>query len=627
MDNPPPPSATRGPLATVDAVLPRRVSAPAGPLEIIPEPMELAHARPADGGIFRLGARRAALHLSGTRGLTALTGDGVPLLEELAAGAGANLLAGPRSYRRETVVDGAPLMEAGVLPELLPGAVLQWWPTTGRHPADLGLTAVLPLDAPPDGPVRVHRDGGLLWVSRGEEGVLLQAIPASEGVEVPAAELTPHPRGARLSWSLPLGTDGPVSLLVQAAPPGRTWTHLRPLAGVTAHHRRGEDAAVGKDEAGVVVTTGVEAVDRGTAWARTYLRHSLLKVPGGEPRLHGPLPDPLAHARLARAAAAAGEWEVGRAALAMLPYHTPRQSLAAAVAAAGWLLWTGEKEPLAEEEERIAGLFRDRERLAGLARGEMEPARRMIRSAAEAAERPELVELLERPLHGPSPRSGTAPRPGGGGLTLPMAGGGGGPAPAEPAGAGAGGAGGEPGDPALSPGPDPHPDPLFAFGRGDVAPGHRLAEAARWREVVGSILDDPSALDAAGASGALLGLVEGLLGVRSDAAFGRVSVCPLLPPNWTRFRIEGLRSGEGTVELTWERDGDEMRWEVAPRIGSVPVNLIFEPWFPCPAVTDVRMDGQPADLEADSRDGWCRVQVQLPADGHRTLTARAVSPP
>lgn len=610
MDTTPSPHRPAPPLDTVDADLPRAVTRPGGPLDTIPEPVRLAHARPADGGVVRLAARRAALHLSGTRGLTSLAGDGVPLLEELRIGAGANLLVGPRSFRRETVVDGVPVMEAGVLPELLPGGVLQWWATTDHGPGEIHLEAVLPLDGGSSDPARVHQDGGLLWVARGEEGVLLQVIPAADGAELPSPELSSHPRGARLAWSLPLAAGAPLSLLVQAAPTDRTWTHLRPLAGVGAHHRRGEDAAVGTDEPGVVVTTGVEALDQGTGWARTFLRHSLLKVPGIDPALHGPSLDPLGPARLARAAAAAGEWEVGRAALASLPRDTPRQRLAAAVAAASWLLWTGEKEALATAQAGILALFGDREALLELETGELEPARRMIRSAAEAAERQALVDLLERPLITTRPRTG--------GLSLPMAGG--------SSGGGTDEVGSPTGSGRIADGSPERPDPVFAFGRGDVRPVDRLAEVAAWREAVGSIMDDPSTLDARTASGALLGLVEGLMGVRSDAAFGRVSVCPLLLPNWTRFRMEGLRSGEGTVELSWERDGDEMRWEVAPRIGSVPVTLIFEPWFPCPAVTDVKMDGEPADLESDTRDGWCRVQVQLPADGHRTLTARAVSP-
>lgn len=612
----------------LEVPLPRAVRLPAGAVPPIPPAHALAHAARADGARYDLGGRRVRVLLSGTGGVERLEGDGVALAAALGVegAAGANLLVAPRSARRECFARAGSLLESLQLPEALPGIVVQWAAPGGAgasSPAARVRARLLP-DAGP-GEVRIHRAPGLAWISRGSVGVLLCVPggddPGTAGPTTPPPEVALRDGEIHLAWDLPLGSpDAPLTLLVMAAPPEGVWPALPALAGVPAHHRRGESAAWGEGEPGVEVETGVDEVDLGVRWLRSWTRDRLLGVAGGAPGLHRPAPDAdpggapfpveilpwlgsASHAPwVALGAAASGDWEVGRAALAALSWDEPHAALLSALALAQWTAWTGEPGPLTSHTGRLSDLLARGRPHPGVTPAAVTEIRRAVAAAGEAAELAGLAALAGVGEQGGSVSAGPEPERGAPDrVRLPMAG-----------------------------GTPPVPPPLLlTTGRDRAGIEARLREAILVRTGVGSVARAPSLL-ANGWGGALLwALGSGVLGAVPDAAYGRLTLSPLLPAHWTRFTARGVRAGEGALEVAYDRDGEYVRWTLRPLEGSVPLMVVFEPWQPLSRLRSVRVDGAPAELDVLEQEGWSRVKVQLPADAVRVLELQgeSLSPP
>jgi hypothetical protein len=625
--------------------LPRPLQLPADPVPPIPEPETLLHRERASGAAWHLAGRRVQLRVSGLGGVERVDLDGSPAATGMALAGltGANLSIAPRGYRRECFAGGATVMERVVVPEMLPGTVIQWdFTAAPNRPERVTLhAALLPGDPPagaPETEVSAHTAPGVVWTARGDRGLLLVTPFAATGDPVAAGarpgasaitepSLVPGPEAVLLEWELPVPDDGVLTLLVQSAPPEGRWTSPRALAGVEAHHTRGEAAAVGRDEPGVRPGTGVDEMDEGITRARGWLRHRLLTRPGAPRSIH-PLPavtvapalggEPLEDrdwetpctpwhtpgseaAWSSMAAAAAGEWEAAEGALDALSWDAPAERLTACMALASFMLWTGEAGPLRARSRQLVELAGDSGWYTGIAPTAFRGVRDALASAAEAAELAELhetVKAMPLPVALPGVGSGHS------GRALPMA------APAS--------------GPAGGPGTDaPQLPSLLRLGRHGITPAARLREAALLRSLLGEISAEPSRAGNGSAPRAMLHLVGGLLGAVPDATFGRLDLSPLFPGHWTGFRISGLRAGEGTLALSYQRSGGEARWEITPELGSVPITVNFEPWFPFPTVARCLVDGQEAELESVSAEGWTRVKVQVPADGARTLVVAA----
>lgn len=632
--------------------LPRPLQLPNAPVPVIAEPEALLHRERATGAIWHLAGRRTQLKASGLNGVEGMDADGQSALGPLSLVGltGANLSIAPRGYRRECFLGAASVMERVVVPEMLPGIVVQWdFRSASVRPDQVTVRATLLPAAVRTDPLHdgtevtgidgagaddpgadtgteggVHTDSGVLWVARGDQGVLLTVPAPTHDSDTPPAQATAGPTAVLVEWVLDVPEDGVLTLLVQGAPPERRWTSPRALAGVDAHHTRGEAAAVGRDEPGIRPGTGVDEMDEGIARARTWVRHRLLARPGSPRSVHTPPPvsyvpslsgEPLTNetwetpasfwtapgteaAWIAMAAAAAGEWEASEGALDRLSWEGAHQRLTAFQALANFVLWTGEAAPLKARADLLSALSEDTEWYAGVAPSAFAGVRDALASAAEAAELKDLHELVKG-----MPLPVQADGGGGGGRRLPMAGGGG----AAP-------------EAALK------LPALLRLGRHGISPRARLKEAALLRSLLGEIAADPSQVGSGSGASALVHLVHGMLGAVPDAVFGRLDLSPLFPGNWTGFRISGLRAGEGTLAVSYQRTGDTARWEIAPELGSVPITVNFEPWFPFPSVGRALVDGQEAELESVSVDGWTRVKVQVPADGVRTLVVESGAP-
>lgn len=613
----------------LEVEFPRAVRLPAGAVPAIPPPEALAHAARADGERHGLSARRVRVHLSGVRGVERVEGDGVVLVEDLRVegAAGANLLVGPRSSRRECFTPAGSLLESVQIPDALPGIVVQWsvpgaagaggGAAGGASGPPLRLTArLLPgVEAPGDADreIRLHRAPGLLWVGRGEAGVLL-CVPGGEAL--PDVRL--RDGAVALGWDLPAGSpQEPLTLLLQAAPPDAVWTAPTALAGVAAHARRGEAAAWGEGEPGLVVESGVEEMEAGVRWARAWIRDRLLTRPGEAPGMHAPaapgrpgggpapgtrgvsLPGDVAPWLLpgseaswvVMGAAASGDREAGRGALSALAWHSPGVALLSALALARWTAWTGDARPLAEHAARLAALLGSGRGVMEVEAGVVAAVRTAVAAAGEAAEATGVSVPDLRVLDAPGSPGTVASEGPGGSRRLPVVG-----APV----------------PTL-------PPLVFRPGREGVPVAERLREALEVREALGALARAPHLLEPTAGAVVLHGLAAGLLGATPDAAYGRLALSPFFPPNWSRFRVRGIRAGEGALDLGYERQGTRVRWTLGPQEGSVPLTVVFEPWQPVTGIREVRVDGAPAELDVVEEGGWSRVKIQIPADGVRVV--------
>lgn len=582
--------------------LPHPVRIPPSVPRIDP-PQALAAALRADGRVWELGGRRCRIRISGTGGVERVVADGAPICGRIGVEGltGANVIASPRLVRRECYGPGGGCAESLLVPDALPGAVLQWEPGPGAPtPAAVDLELLPPATASgsaaaPSEPVHQvaapsalvhHAAPGLLWVSDGRRGVLVCA---------PGSSAPPHVReeGGRTLARVPLapGPDDPRStLLVVAAPPDAPWAPPAALAGVKAHGRRAELDARSSDDPGLVLETGIPAVDEAVYWTRAWLRAALFAPPGLPTGLH----PPLAGARLSRAAVALGDREVAEAALRHLSWASPLDRAESLGALSAWVAWTGRGRPFLEARTRIDAALLEPGGLKAAGPGEpgLPPARadalrRAVADAAEALGEEEWAKRIRVP-----PRDS-------GGVRLATLG--------------------------AGPSPDPSgPTPgsiveLYRQGLHDE--GLRALRSA-----MDQVHDDPRTLAEGSAPALALGLVEGLLGARPDAAFGRVVLAPTLPGHWTRFAARGIRVEEGHLDLEFEREGPVHRWLVRPGRGSVPLMVIFEPWLPARELASIRVDGEPAEADPRPDADGLRVPLQTPADAVRVIELEAVSP-
>ena len=119
-------------------------------------------------------------------------------------------------------------------------------------------------------------------------------------------------------------------------------------------------------------------------------------------------------------------------------------------------------------------------------------------------------------------------------------------------------------------------------------------------------------------------LLEGLLGARADAHYGRLRLAPRFPEHWLRFTVRGIQIADATVAMTYERVGKDRRFRFDQNSGAIPVTLVFEPLLPVQSDARAYVDGQPAKLDLRrSRDSErAQLRVQLPLDRPREVSVQ-----
>ena len=136
--------------------------------------------------------------------------------------------------------------------------------------------------------------------------------------------------------------------------------------------------------------------------------------------------------------------------------------------------------------------------------------------------------------------------------------------------------------------------------------------------------DQDRAHDPASAALVPFVLLEGLLGARADAHYGRLRLAPRFPEHWLRFTVRGIQIADATVAMTYERVGKDRRFRFDQNSGAVPVTLVFEPLLPVRSDVRAYVDGQPAKLDLRrSRDSErAQLRVQLPLDRQREVSVQ-----
>jgi len=580
-------------------------------------PRHLDEIPASEGGLQRPGVantmpvvcagRRCLVRASALHGVLVADADGAPLLGRvrLEAATAANGLATPRSLTRELVGAAGSSRETLLVPERLPGFVLQWqgWaPDEGWH---LGVELFA------DPRTRVRIDGPTLRIAdEVGAGLVLHLASAStsEGDaagQVDAWQVVEGPGGAaQATAQVHCTADAPATLLVHAISDGDRLPSLAALGAVVAHRVR--DDLEPDEAAGLQLSSGIADLDRGVSWARATLRALVEETSAGAAvRVLAPHVEGDERARLAMGALAAGEWEVAQAALqsAALQSHadlTTRQALALAA----WVAWTAQPQLLVQHADAIAQLAEVPMTFSASER------QRLIEAAAAAA----ADDLLARLRALPASERGSAPAP----------------APALRA-------------------PENTP-PSQTTGRrlptisSSAALPDTTSDWVSLRTALSALVQQGGPPEGFEAAEQIEALVLRVLGVQPDAAYGRLRLAPQLPGHLTSFGFSGLRVGDATVGAEMSRqtgpsDDHEttdagvreiVEWQLRQTAGGAPVTWIFEPTLPLRSVERVFVDGQPAELDVSPAPGGVRVKVQVPAERERVVrvegTALAISP-
>jgi len=114
--------------------------------------------------------------------------------------------------------------------------------------------------------------------------------------------------------------------------------------------------------------------------------------------------------------------------------------------------------------------------------------------------------------------------------------------------------------------------------------------------------------------------MEGVIGARPDAGYGRLRLGPELRPGWRRLTVRGITQGAVRVSLDCLREGTILTFVLRQDFGRVPVNLIFEPLLPVRGVESVRMGEEEVDVTLLPETGGIRLRCQFPLDPERRLT-------
>lgn len=588
------------------------------PLGVLDPP--LARAEPSRGAPIRIAGDRVALHADGRRGLTAsytraglLTG---PIV--LADARAANVVHAPGLLRRELVTPTGTVWETWIAPERLAGFAVQWERVGAATAGEVDLEISVDLAVPPGSSERWSVEGATLVVSPSDgagAGVTLAVAPHARW------SVDPSPSGARARARVRLGPDrSAVTLVVAERNAAGTGPSLAALGNLEAHLRRAylRAAPRSSSDAGLSAHTGVAEIDDGLAWARHTVVAGRLAAPPSPAPPELDTPDPLLVSALDPAALRAwhalgalvsGEHDAAREFLADDPHH-PLDLLAWAA----WAEWTNGPQHLVTAR---AGLTDALARWGRPPGGTMSPwvaflGPRLADAAEAAGDRTWAAALRAAPVAqaGPAARAlptvSTGPRRGAtldaifGDLDRPLQLG---LAAPEPIGGTA-----EPGPAALA-----TARALYEAGRPDEGfPSLRAA--------LGTVTRRGPTVDGLREAVTLWTFVTGLLGARSDAAFGRLRLRPALPAHWTRVSVRAIRLADTVIDVDFAADGPRHHWTFTPVEGAVPATLIFEPSLALRPPLDVRIDGRPATLDEHVRGDRVTMRAQLPLDSERSVT-------
>jgi glycogen debranching enzyme len=109
-------------------------------------------------------------------------------------------------------------------------------------------------------------------------------------------------------------------------------------------------------------------------------------------------------------------------------------------------------------------------------------------------------------------------------------------------------------------------------------------------------------------------LIEGLLGLQTNATADEISLAPHVPADWTSFSINDLHVGSTSLSLRFQRDADGISLETT-RTGGGKCTLDFSPAISLRAsLAGTRLNGRsvPYRIEANDADQHVSVHFEVP---------------
>lgn len=535
-----------------------------------------------------------------------------------ALGTAANALLFPGIVRRDFPTSPRSVVETLLAAPGLPLAVIQWTGSPGRVELQIPGTSV----------EEVMVDEGSIRV--GDSRLEIRLAPADgmpTVVETPAMSDRPAVSTAsgafetseaseaekELRVVLEAPSEGPTTLVLAFEGEGRTGPASRYLDAARHAGAHAVRAAQGPGE-GLLLATGIPEVDEGVQWLRARLAGQARRLAGSEPRLA---------LAVGLACIAVGDEEAAEAALRSFPATSPEGALLAARFAATFgdtrHALRAAREWVSREPATSEGAL-----LAARAMRELSDSLHLAAdpgTIAQLRNRAEAVGARGRAAGagGPATEAGGPATEAGGPATASRF-----PAPTErrlP----------------MATGPTPAREEQWWTDLLDGAPTILTTSFAQepdaawvaWRQLLSgqddgsssaapTLWDAPDAAERSVTAELLLALAGGLLGLRPDAAVGRLTLAPRLPAHLIRFAATGIRLGASVLTLRYAREEGSRRFEIEPVTAAVPPLLVFEPTV-SGEVSEVRVDGEAAELDARRMGGHTVVPVQLPLDAPRVV--------
>jgi glycogen debranching enzyme len=110
-------------------------------------------------------------------------------------------------------------------------------------------------------------------------------------------------------------------------------------------------------------------------------------------------------------------------------------------------------------------------------------------------------------------------------------------------------------------------------------------------------------------------ILRGMLGLETNAISHDLVFVPHIPADWTSFRVQNLRVGDSTVDLTYRKTADSITLEVK-RTGTGDCTLEFAPALsPRTTILGAELNGRPVAVRAQTNAVDQHANVKLPLSG------------
>ncbi len=115
------------------------------------------------------------------------------------------------------------------------------------------------------------------------------------------------------------------------------------------------------------------------------------------------------------------------------------------------------------------------------------------------------------------------------------------------------------------------------------------------------------------ATGIILPMVAGLLGLKGDTLAREIKLSPHLPMDWQNLAVHHFRCGAYSFDFLFTRDDHQLRLKIANR-ANARFSLMFSPAFgPGTNILAVSINGNPASysLDTTTHDVHCHIRAEL----------------